>query len=252
MNGYFCIRQDEILAVVVVEADNRRLTLDGNARYQHRLGTNLPQLVYQHASLLVRHANLVVLESRQITSLRVVRVNQVGHRNHLLHARYRGRRNAIVQLPLIAHDGVNKRDGAVVGLFATIVGHHLRLSLRGDESRGDGTKREAEFLPYGKHADDVVGGVEQVKLPVIQRIRYERRGQVVSGNAHVRQHGKHGSRGHLPISSHVVYQQNLTVVYVIPHVLTPLIVLFVYWVSHCPFCFLDVRSYFICKVTKSY
>ncbi len=193
----------------MVVAHDTGLPVDPDRRDEHRLAADGPQAVDQGHGLLMAHALGVIAGAREIASLGVVGVDEIGHGDHLAHALDGGRRHTVVELSLVAHDGVHIDGGTVGGLLTAILRHDARLPLRSDEARGDGVVAEAESLPHGKDTRDVVGGVEEVELAIVERVGHDGCRQVVGGVAHIGKDGQHGRRGHLAVSANIVDQKNL-------------------------------------------
>ena len=176
------------------------------------------QLVKQRVCLLLADAFGMVLAVREIAGLGVVGEDQVSYSDHLQHALDGGRRHAIVQFSFVAHDRVYEYRRAVGCLLLAVCRDDLGLSLRSDEARGDGIEAKAQLLPNWKNALDVVGGVKNVELAIVQRIAYQSGRQVIGGEPHIRKDGKHGCRGHLAIACHVVDQKYLFLVHIIDEI----------------------------------
>ena len=185
MHGNLGVRQLEILACEMVEAHHAVLAVDHYTCNYHRLGSRLAECVNHAARLGSRHPFRHIGRIRQITSLGVVGIDEMSHRDHLEHAADGGRSHAIVEFTLIAHDRVDEDDGAAGRLLLAIGRHDARLTLRDNESRGDGVEAETQFLPHGEDTRDIVGGIEDIELAVVERVGHQCRGQVIHRQAHI-------------------------------------------------------------------
>ena len=209
VNGNLRIDMGEPSVGQVVVADDGRLAVDGDGGDEHRLRTDLAQLLHQLAGLLCRDALGAVGLVREVARLCVVGVAEVGHGEHFPHAVDGRRRHAVVEFALVAHDGIDE-DGRPRGLLLTAVaGDEIGLLLRHDKSRRDGVEVEAQLLPYRKHPLDIVGRVQEVELAVVERVAHDGGREVVDGHSHVGENGEHGSGGHLAVAAHVVDEEYL-------------------------------------------
>lgn len=91
-----------------------------------------------------------------------------------------------------------------------------RLFLGHDKAGRDGVELKAELLPDSEALADILRGVVDVELGVVERIGNEGRRQVVNAIAHVRQHRQHGGKRDLAVTAHIVDQQQLSVLHECP------------------------------------
>ena len=209
MYRYLLVGQCEVGILIGMVAHHRGLSVDTDAGDEHRAGTDAAQLVDERAGPRSVHAVCTVGGVGEIAGFCIVGISEMGHGHHLAHAVDGGGGHAIVQVSFITHDGVYKHRGALRGLLHAVVGHDACLTLRHDESRGDGVETETQLLPHRKNARDIVGGVQNVEFPIVECVRHKGCGQVVDGQSHIREDGQHGSRGHLAITRHIIDKKYL-------------------------------------------
>ena len=130
----------------------------------------------------------------------------MGYGNHLAHQFYLPFCHTVIEPSTIAEDGVDEDRRALSTLFLAVAGHKLGLFLTEHQTRADGIKREAELLPYGQCATDILGRVLDVELPVVEGVRHEGCGQTVSGNAKVGEDGQHGTHAYFTVAYHIIDQ----------------------------------------------
>ena len=59
------------------------------------------------------------------------------------------------------------------------------------------------------YPSDIICGVLDVELPVVERIRHQGRRQAIRGNTQVGEYRQHRSHAHLAVAYDIVYQQYL-------------------------------------------
>ena len=209
MHGNLIVAELEILVVRCVVAHHRGLSVDRNARDKHAFRSDLPQAVDELPGLVLVHAAGPVGGAGEVAGFGEVGIAQVGHGEHLLHTVDGVGRDAVVELSLVAHNGVHIDGGAVLMLLLTVVGHDVGLLFRHDEACGDGVEVESQLFPHGKYTLYIFGGVENVEFAIVEGVAHECRGQIVGGESEVGEDGEHGCRGYLAISGHVVDEEYL-------------------------------------------
>src|SRR3712207_9085021 len=112
-------------------------------------------MIEQSQGFVAADALLSVGGFREIAGLRVVRITQMGHTEHGSHRVDGGRSYAVVQLSLIAHDGIDEDGGALGGLLQAVTGDNVGLELGNNEAGGYRVERETYLFPNGEHAFDV-------------------------------------------------------------------------------------------------
>ena len=199
----------------MVVTDNRIRAIDHGTRNDHRLGAQLAHGVHKGAALIGRN----LLDDRPIgkqACLGVVGHRVIGALEQMPHETDRGLGHTGIELAVVAHDGVDEHLGALLRAAVAKVRDDARLFLGHDKAGRDGVELKAELLPDSEALTHVLGGVVDVELGVVERVRNERRRQVMDTVAHVRQHRQHGGKRDLAIAAHIVDQQQLSVLHECP------------------------------------
>ena len=206
---YLLVFQMEVLAVVVVVARHAVPSVDAAAGDEHRLAAYFPDGIQQSACLFPRHSLRLVRHVGKEYRLGVVGEGEVCNAHHLAHRLYLVGSDAVIEPAAVAHDGVYEDDGAVVSLFATVIGQQFRLFFAVHVARADGIVTKPQFLPYRQSAPDVRRGVKGVELAVVERVGDECCRQVEGRVSEVGQDRQHGTHAHLAVACHVVDEEYL-------------------------------------------
>ena len=202
--GNLMILQVEIGIIVMVVAHHGILPLDLTTGNEQGLTADAAHPVYQLFCLHPRDAFHLDGGIGEITGLGIVGEGEVGHADHLPHEFHLTFGHAIVEPSAIAEDGIDEDGGAQCALFSAIASHEFGLFLAEHQARADGVEAEAQFLPDGQGASDIVGGVLDIKLPVVECVRHEGCGQAIGRNPQVRQDRQHGSHAHLAVAHYII------------------------------------------------
>ena len=119
-------RDAEKLAFRAVISDDAVLAVHLRARHDDGFRAHFVQANRQRARFFLGHV-LVIGHIRQIRRLGVVWHDAVRHGDHLAHMGDGFLPYAVVQLALVAHDGVNKDQRAFLRGLLTEIGHQRRL-----------------------------------------------------------------------------------------------------------------------------
>ena len=199
----------------MVVADDGTRPVDLGTRNDHRLGAQREHSIHERTSLIGRNLFCHRRIGEQ-TRLGIVGHRVVGALDQAAHKADGRLGHASVEPAVVGHDGVDKHLGALLRAAVAKVRDDACLFLGHDKAGRDGVEFKAELLPDGETLADILRGVVDVELGVVERIGNEGRRQVVDAIAHVRQHRQHGRKRDLAVAAHIVDQQQLSVLHECP------------------------------------
>ena len=114
-------------------------------------------------------------------------------------------------MSFIAHDGINKNAHTPAGLFLAEASHNVCLFLGYDKPRRNGIEGKAQFIPDLQRLFHVFRRFQDIELPIIQRIGYDGRRQIIHIVFHMGQNGHHRCQCYFSIPRYIIDQQNFFV-----------------------------------------
>ena len=190
----------------MIIAGHRILTIDLTTRNQCRQAADATQFVKQRTSLFPGNTLHVDRRIRQVAGLGIVREGQMGHGDHFTHQFHLPIGHTVVEPSAITENRIHKDRCSQSPLFLTVAGHKFGLFFTEHQTCTDGIKREPEFFPDWQRPTDIIGGILNIKLPVIEGVRHQGRRQTISRNTQIRQNRQHSTHAHLAVAYHIINQ----------------------------------------------